>query len=139
MAKKGRTLENTVADLRGLSARVAENADSLPDIAAEKSVLDRALGSFDEAQTRQKIHEAEKRKATQDMVTSLGRCKEVARQIRLAAKLGFGARNEMLVLFNVAPLRTNAGRKAAILNPPDEPPGIPTGELTAPDPHPTNP
>jgi len=83
---------------------VTENVDSLPDIAAEKSTLDRALGSFDEAQRRQKIHEAEKRKATRDMVTSLGRGKEVARQIRLAAKLRLGARNEKLALFNVAPL-----------------------------------
>jgi hypothetical protein len=139
MAKRTRTLDNTVADLRGLSARVAENVDILPDIAAEKSALDRALGSFDEAQTRQKISEAEKRKATQDMVTFLGRGKEVARQIRLAAQLGLGARNEKLVLFNVKPLRTNAGRKAAILNPPDEPAGTPTGEPTPTNPHPTNP
>ena len=63
-----------------------------------------------------------------------GRGKEVARQIRLAAQLSLGARNEKLVLFNVKPLRTKAGRKASILNPPDEPAGTPTGERT-----PTNP
>ena len=139
MAKRVRTVENIVADLRGLSARVVENVDVLPDVTAEKSALDSALGLFDEAQTRQKIHEAEKRKATQDMETFLGRGKEVARQIRLAAQLGLGARNEKLVLFHVKPLRTKAGRKAAILNPPDEPAGTPTGELTPTNPHPTNP
>jgi hypothetical protein len=134
MAKKIRTLEDTVADLRGLSERVAENVDILPDIAVEKGSLDRALGFFDEARKQQKIHEAEKRKATQDMVMFLGRGKEAARQIRLAAKLSLGARNEKLVLFNVAPLRTNAGRKATIVNPPDEPADTPTGKPT-----PTNP
>jgi len=136
MAKRVRTLEDTVANLRGLSARVTENVDLLPDVSAEKSALDRALASFDEARTLQKISEAERRKATQYMATSLGRGKEAARQIRLAAQLGLGARNEKLVLFNVKPLRTNAGRRAAIINPPDEP-GTPAGEM-APA-HPTNP
>ena len=119
MPRKVRTLEDSVADLRNLSDRVSENADILPDITAEKGSLDRALGLFDDARKRQKIHAAEKQKATQDMATNLGRGREAARQIRLAAKLGLGARNEGLVLFNVAPLRTNAGRKAAIIDPPN--------------------
>jgi hypothetical protein len=56
------------------------------------------------------------------MVTALGRGKEAARQVRLGAKLKLGARNAKLTLFNVAPLRTTAGRKAAILQPPADPP-----------------
>jgi len=121
MPRKKR-LEDTVADLRGLSVTAADNADTLPDVTAERSELDKSLGLFNDAQKRQKIHDAEKRKASQDMVTALGRGKEAARQIRLGAKLSLGARNEKLSLFNVAPLRTNAGRKAAILQPPAEPP-----------------
>ena len=121
MPKKIRTLDGTVADLRGLSARAAENASSLPDITAEKNELDQSLELFDAARKQQKIHEAERQKATQDMRTALGRGKEAARQIRFATQFGLGARNEKLVLFNVAPLRTNAGRKAAVLQPPDEP------------------
>lgn len=137
MPKKVRTLEDVVADLRGLSERAAENASDLPDITAERNTLDRSLESFDDARRRQQIHEAEKRKATQDMRTALGRGQEAARQIRLAVKVGLGARNEMLSLYNVAPLRTNAGRKAAVLQPPEEPTGGTTG---APAPkHPTNP
>ena len=120
-------LEDTVADLRGLSVTAADNADTLPDVTAERSELDKGLGLFDDAQKRQRIHNAEKRKASQDMVTALGRCKEAARQIRLGAKLSLGARNEKLVLFNVAPLRTRAGRRAAILNPPDQPAGAAAG------------
>lgn len=120
-------LEDTVADLRGLSGTAADNADTLPDVTAERSELDKSLRLFDEARKRQKIHDAEKRKASQDMMTALGRGKEAARQIRLGAKLSLGARNEMLVLFNVAPLRTRAGRRAAILNPPDQPAGPPAG------------
>jgi len=127
-----RTLENTVADLRRLSARVSENADILPDVTADKDALDRALGLFDDAEKRQKIFEAEKRKATQDKATFLDRGKEAARQIRLAAQVRLGARNEKLVLFNVAPLRTNAGRKAAILNPPDELEGTAAGAPVGP-------
>jgi len=127
MAKKDMSLEDTVADLRGLSARVAENVDVLPSVTAEKDELDRSLGLFDDARKRQKISDAEKRKATQDMVTALGRSKEAARQVRLGAKLRLGARNEKLALFNVAPLRTRAGRKAAILKPPDPPAGPPAG------------
>jgi hypothetical protein len=126
MPRKKR-LEDTVADLRGLSVIAADNADTLPDVKAEKSELDKSLGLFEDAQKRQKIHDAEKRKASQDMVTALGRGKEAARQIRLGAKLSLGARNEKLSLFNVAPLRTRAGRKAAILKPPDEPAGPPAG------------
>lgn len=132
MPIKIRTLEDSVADLRGLSARASENADILPDVTAEKAALDKALGLFDDADKRQKIHEAEKRKATQDKATFLGQGKEAARQIRLAAKLGLGARNEKLVLFNVAPLRTNAGRKAAILNPPNELEGTAAGAPAGP-------
>jgi len=121
MPRKKR-LEDTVADLRGLSVTAADNADTLPDVTAERSALDTSLGLFDDAQKRQKIHEAEKRKASQDMATALGRGKEAARQIRLGAKLSLGARNEKLSLFDVAPLRTRAGRKAAILHPPPDPP-----------------
>jgi hypothetical protein len=126
MPRKKR-LEDTVADLRGLSVTAADNADTLPDVTADRSELDKSLGLFDDAQKRQKIHDAEKRKASQDMVTALGRGKEAARQIRLGAKLSLGARNEKLSLFNVAPLRTRAGRKAAILKPPDQPAGPPAG------------
>jgi hypothetical protein len=132
-------LEDSVADMRRLSRTVTENADSLPDVTADKSELDKSLELFDEAQKRQRIHEAEKQKATQDMVKALGRGKEAARQIRLAAKLKLGVRSEKLVLFNVAPLRTRAGRKAAILNPPEEPKDAPTGTQTPPNPNPTNP
>jgi hypothetical protein len=141
MAKKNKnlSLEDTVAELRALSGRVAENADVLPAVTAEKDELDKSLGLFDDAQKRQKIHNAEKRKATQDMVTALGRGKEAARQVRLGAKLRLGARNEKLSLFNVAPLRTNAGRKAAILKPPDPPTGTPTGAQPPAKPDPTNP
>jgi hypothetical protein len=142
MPKKLRTLDDKVADLRGLSARAAENASSLPDITAEKEALDKSLELFDEARTQQKIHEAEKQKATQDMKTALDRGKEAARQIRLATKFRLGARNEKLVLYNVAPLRTNAGRKAAVLQPPEEPKGGNPSGTTAPappNPKPTNP
>lgn len=128
-------LEDTVADLRRLSVTAADNAATLPDVTAEKSALDTSLGLFDEAQKRQKVHDAEKKKATQDMVTALGRGKEAARQIRIGAKLSLGARNEKLSLFDVAPLRTTAGRKAAILNPPPEPPAT-TPPPTPPKPDP---
>jgi len=130
MANKNLSLEDTVAELRGLSDRVAENGDVLPTVTAEKDELDKSMGLFDDAQKRQKIYDAEKRKATQDMVAALGRSKEAARQIRLGAKLRLGARNEKLVLFNVAPLRTRAGRKAAVLQPPDKPAGTPAGAET---------
>jgi ELWxxDGT repeat protein len=65
---------------------VAESADVLPDVTAEKSELDSALRLFDDARRRQKIHDAEKRKATQDMRTALGRSKDAARQVRLGAQ-----------------------------------------------------
>jgi len=139
MAKKNKRLEEAVADLRGLADRVVENADILPDVTAEKSELDKSLGLFDDARKRQKIHDAERRKATQDVVTAVGRGQEAARQIRLGAKLSLGARNEKLSLFNVAPLRTTAGRKAAILHPPAEPPaGTPAGAETPAKPDLTN-
>jgi len=112
MANKNLSLEDTVADLRGLSGRVAENADVLPVVTAEKDELDRSLGLFDDARKRQKIYDAEKRKATQHMVAALDRGKEAARQVRLGVKFRLGARNEKLSLFNVAPLRPRAGRKA---------------------------
>jgi hypothetical protein len=127
MANKNLSLEDTVAELRGLSARVAENEDVLPTVTAEKDELDKSMDLFDDAQKRQKIYDAEKRKATQDMVTALGRGKEAARKVRLGAKLRLGPRNEKLALFNVAPLRTRAGRKAAILKPTDQPASPPAG------------
>jgi hypothetical protein len=135
MGKKNKRLEEAVADLRGLSDRVAEDADVLPAVTAEKSELDTSLGLFDDAKKRQKVHDAEKQKATQDMVTALGRGKEAARQVRFGAKLKLGARNAKLSLFNVAPLRTRAGRKAAILHPPDgPPPATPPPTPAKPDP-----
>ncbi|HEX3525840.1 MAG TPA: hypothetical protein VH988_02130 [Thermoanaerobaculia bacterium] len=137
MAKKNLSLEDTVAELRALSDRVAEDSDVLPAVTAEKDELDKSMGLFDDAQKRQKIYDAEKRKATQDMVTALGRSKEAARQIRIGAKFRLGARNEKLSLYNVAPLRTHAGRKAAILRPPGPPAGTPTGAQTPAQPDPT--
>ena len=147
MPKKIRTLDGTVADLRGLSARVAENASDLPDIAAEVETLDKSLQLFDEARAQQQVHTAGRQKATQDMRTALVRGREAARQIRLATKFKLGARNEKLVLFNVAPLRTNAGRKVTILQPREEPKdgasgGATGGSSAAPatlNPKPTNP
>jgi hypothetical protein len=80
------------------------------------------LGLFDDARKRQKIYDAEKRKATQDMMAALDHGKEAARQVRLGVKFRLGARNEKLSLFNVAPLRPRAAdSKAAILPPPDDP------------------
>jgi hypothetical protein len=127
MANKNLSVEDTLAELRALSDRVAEDTNVLPIVTAEKDELDKSLGLFNDARKRQKIHDAEKRKASQDMATALGRGKEAARQVRLGAKLRLGARNAKLSLYNVAPLRTRAGRKAAILKPPDEPAGPPAG------------
>jgi len=139
MPRNFKTLDGTIADLRNLSSRVAENASTLPDVTAEKSELDKSLDLVEEALTRQSFHESEKLKATQDVKVALGRGKEAARQIRFAVKLRLGARNEQLANFNVAPLRTRAGRRAAVLNPPDDPKVEPTGPQTPPNPKATNP
>jgi hypothetical protein len=134
-----------MVDLRQLLVTTEENEAQLPDVTAEKAELVKSLSSIEEAQNRQNHHQSEKQKATQDLVTALARGKEAARLIRTAAKLGLGPRNEKLVQFSVAPLRSRVARKAAVLKSPDDEPkegttGGTTGTATPPaDPKTTNP
>lgn len=113
MSDDNKTYGNTLDGFRRLQVAMQENADRMPDAAVERAALDTALVEAQDAKSRQDLHTSEKQLATQDLKEAIARGKDVARQIRSAAKFKLGPRNEKLVQFQVAPLRKRAPRKAA--------------------------
>jgi N-acetyl-beta-hexosaminidase len=103
------------ASVRRLVVAVRENAATLPDVSAELAVLEQALGSAEEAKTRQDAHIGNKQVATQDMQAALTRAKDAVIQLQNAAKFKLGPRNEKLSAFQVKPLRKHSPRKSAKL------------------------
>jgi hypothetical protein len=97
-------------NLKRLLVTAAENAALLPDITAERAVLEQELKSAEEAKARQDAALGEKQLATQQLWDALARAKDAGIQLQNAAKFKLGARSEKLASFQVAPLRKRGSK-----------------------------
>jgi predicted RNA-binding protein len=101
--------------LRRLLVTIAENLSLLPDISAERQILEQSLAFAEEAKGRQDAAKGDRQLATQQVKTALARAKDAAIQIQKAAVFKLGPRNEKLASFLVAPLRQRGPQSAARL------------------------
>jgi hypothetical protein len=113
MPNDSQTYGNILDGFRRLQVAIQENTAHLPDIGTERVALDTALLQAQDAKSRQDLHTAGKQRATQDFKEAIVRGKDAARQIQNAAKFKLGSRDELLVHFQVTPLRKHGPRKAA--------------------------
>lgn len=111
--EKSRALGAETAKMRRILVTLAENAATLPDISAERAVLERELTAVEDAKSRQDSFVGGKQRATQEMREAFGRAREAFLQLQSAAKFKLGPHNEKLVSFQVKPLRKRGSRLAA--------------------------
>jgi hypothetical protein len=96
--------------MRRILVTITENAAVLPDVSAERAILERELAAVEEAKNRQDACTGGKQRATQDMREAFGRAREAFLQLQNAAKFKLGPHNEKLVSFQVKPLRKRGSR-----------------------------
>jgi hypothetical protein len=99
--------------MRRILVALAENAATLPDISAERAVLERELATVEEAKSRQDAFVGGKQRATQEMREAFVRAREAFLQLQNAAKFKLGPHNEKLASFQVKPLRKRGPRLTA--------------------------
>jgi hypothetical protein len=112
------TYGDSITDLNRLLAAAHENAAQLPDVTVVTHELETVLDLAQDAKYRQDFHGSERQLATQDLRDALARGRDAAIQLRSAARLALGARNEKLVHFRVIPLRKRGTPKNLTLKPP---------------------
>jgi len=118
--EKSRALGAETAKMRRILVTLAENAATLPDISAERVVLERELAAVEDAKSRQDSFVGGKQRATQEMREAFGRAREAFLQLQSAAKFKLGPHNEQLVSFQVKPLRKRGARQAVKLKKQEE-------------------
>jgi len=108
-------------DWEGVLAATAENAALLPDVQAETAALQQTLSKVRDLKDRQESHRAASQVTTQELKQALKEGRDLASQLRDAAKFKIGRRNARLVQFSVTPLRPRS-KKAAQPPPAAQPP-----------------
>ena len=108
-------------DWEGLIAAVKERAELEKAVDSEMRALEKDLTEARKLKARQEVHAAGRQELTQQIKELVAHGKAVAISIRAVAKGKIGYRNEGLVLFNVAPVRSRPRRPAVIVPPEVEP------------------
>ena len=99
-------------DWEGVLAAAEENAAALPDLTTEKASLRQTLDKARTLKDLQASHQAARQEATQNLKETLKEGRDLASQLRDAAKFKIGRRSARLVQFSVTPLRPRT-KKAA--------------------------
>lgn len=110
-----------VKDWESLLDAVRENQDLLPDVDANLIELSNLLDQFKNSKARQELHAGARQKATQDVGLLLDLGKEAAVKLRGFVKAKLGPKNELLVRFGIAPVRTRVRRTQKPTPPPPTP------------------
>lgn len=121
---------DVINDWEALLAAIEENLADLPDVEAERATLRQFLDKARALKARQDSLTAQRQRVTQELDELLPQGRDVAIQLRAAARLKLGPRNQRLVQFNVAPLRRRT-RRGTVEIPPPEPEIKPGGEPEA--------
>ena len=108
-----------VKDWESLLEAVRENQTLLPNVDVNLIELSDLVDQVKHQKTQQELHAGARQKATQDLGLLVDLGKEAAVKLRGFVKAKLGPRNELLVRFGVAPVRTRVRRT---LKPPPPPP-----------------
>ena len=115
-----------VHDWEKLLGAVTEHEDLLPNIEPRREGLQLALEEVKSIKARQESRLASKQRATQELGGAVAFAKDQAFRLRGAVKAHLGARNELLVQFGVAPVRTRTRKATAPVTQPPAPVPEPT-------------
>jgi hypothetical protein len=110
-----------VKDWESLLEAVRENQTLLPNVDVNLIELSDLVDQVKQQKTQQELHAGARQKATQDLGLLVDLGKEAAVKLRGFVKAKLGPRNELLVRFGVAPVRTRVRRT---LKPPPPPPPV---------------
>jgi len=111
-----------VQDWKKVLAATEEHVLKMPEVGLERQELQQTLEVTEGVKARQDSHAASRQAATQELVELLAFGRDLAMRLRFAAKLGLGPRNEQLVQFGAAPLRSRSGTPKVVLPPfPEDP------------------
>jgi uncharacterized NAD(P)/FAD-binding protein YdhS len=121
-----------IRDWVKLLAACRDNAAILGSVEPLRLVLEGLLAQNQEMKSRQDALAAQKQAATQELEALKEEGREAARRLRGAVKSLLGTRSELLVHFNMAPLRKRGPRKVFVKQPVPAAPAVPLPpEVTA--------
>lgn len=118
-----RSYADIVYDWEVLLEAVEENLKVLPDVELERGALQQILEKARGLKARQESLTERRKRVTQELTDLLGLGRDLALQLRAAARLKLGPRNERLARFRVAPLRGRP-RRGTVELPESEAPAI---------------
>lgn len=121
-----------VRDLERLLQAFDDNSVTMAPAAPQRDALETTLEELKDLKSRQDSFAAQRQEATQQVEGLMLRAREEARRLRGMAKGLLGTKNERLVQFQVAPIRSRPR-----LSP--EPPPPPPPPIEAPAPAPASP
>ena len=112
-----KSFADLIRDWEKLLAACLDNAVALASLEPLRLVLEGLLARGRELKNRQDALAAQKQVTTQELDALKEEGKEAARRLRGAVKSLLGSRSELLVQFNMAPLRKRAARKVLVKQP----------------------
>ena len=112
-----KSFADLIRDWEKLLAACVDNAVALASLEPLRLVLEGLLAQGREVKNRQDALVAQKQVATQELDVLKEEGKEAARRLRGAVKSLLGSRSELLVQFNMAPLRKRGARKVLVKQP----------------------
>ena len=121
-----------VRDLERLLQAFDDNSVTMSPASPQRDALETTLEELKDLKSRQDSFAAQRQEATQQVEGLMLRAREEARRLRGMAKGLLGTKNERLVQFQVAPIRSRPR-----LSP--EPPPPPPPPIEAPAPAPASP
>jgi hypothetical protein len=116
---------NSLADVirfgDGLLEAIERNPEIRDSTEAERKGLAEPLGEVKSLKASQDELTAKRQETTQKLKGAVARTKEAAMRVQAAAKAKLGPRSELLVHFDVAPLRKRARKTVfvEVVKPPD--------------------
>lgn len=112
-----KSFADLIRDWEKLLAACLDNAVILASLEPLRVVLEGLLAEGRELKNRQDALAAQKQVATQELDALKEEGREAARRLRGAVKSLLGSRSELLVQFNMAPLRKRGARKVLVKQP----------------------
>ena len=118
-----------VRDLERLLQAFDDNSVTMAPAAPQRDALETTLEELKDMKSRQDSFAAQRQEATQQVEALMLRAREEARRLRGMAKGLLGTRNERLVQFQVAPIRSRPRLKPDPLPPPPPPVEVTASEM----------
>jgi hypothetical protein len=116
---------NSFADVmlewKKILAACADNAAALTSAEPQRLVVEKMLKDVEELKALQDSHQAAKQSIRQQLGLLVHDGREAARRLKGAVKANLGTSNELLIQFNIRPIRKRGSRKAKRL-PASKPP-----------------